>query len=71
MISRRDLISGLPVGLAALQQPAKAASTRPNFIIIVSDDHEHLGQSVAYARVNGIVPPWTADQMKKPPAKIQ
>jgi uncharacterized damage-inducible protein DinB len=33
--------------------------------IIVADDHEHLGQSVAYARVNGIVPPWTAEQMKK------
>ena len=29
--------------------------------IIIADDHEHLGQSVAYARVNGIVPPWTAD----------
>jgi uncharacterized damage-inducible protein DinB len=33
--------------------------------IIVADDHEHLGQSVAYARVNGIVPPWTAEAMKK------
>jgi uncharacterized damage-inducible protein DinB len=22
--------------------------------------HEHLGQSIAYARVNGIVPPWSA-----------
>jgi uncharacterized damage-inducible protein DinB len=22
---------------------------------------EHLGQLIAYARVNGIVPPWTAD----------
>jgi uncharacterized damage-inducible protein DinB len=33
--------------------------------IIVADDHEHLGQSVAYARVNGIVPPWTADAAKK------
>jgi uncharacterized damage-inducible protein DinB len=32
--------------------------------IIVADDHEHLGQSVAYARVNGIVPPWTADAAK-------
>lgn len=32
--------------------------------IIVTDDHEHLGQSVAYARVNGIVPPWTAAAMK-------
>ena len=24
--------------------------------------HEHLGQSIAYARVNGIVPPWSATQ---------
>jgi uncharacterized damage-inducible protein DinB len=38
--------------------------------LIVADDHEHLGQSVAYARVNGIVPPWTAEQMKdKQPEK--
>ena len=27
--------------------------------ILVADAHEHLGQSVAYARENGIVPPWT------------
>jgi len=25
---------------------------------------EHLGQSIAYARMNGIVPPWTEDQQK-------
>jgi hypothetical protein len=33
--------------------------------ILVSDAHEHLGQSVSYARVNGIVPPWTAEAQKK------
>ena len=22
--------------------------------------HEHLGQSIAYARMNGVIPPWTA-----------
>jgi uncharacterized damage-inducible protein DinB len=27
--------------------------------ILVADAHEHLGQSVAYARENAIVPPWT------------
>lgn len=32
--------------------------------LIVADDHEHLGQSVAYARINGIVPPWTLDAAK-------
>ncbi|HST12182.1 MAG TPA: DinB family protein [Terriglobales bacterium] len=32
---------------------------------------EHLGQSIAYARMNGVVPPWTEDQQKqaKPDAK--
>jgi hypothetical protein len=33
--------------------------------ILVADAHEHLGQAVAYARVNGIVPPWTAEAKKK------
>ena len=33
--------------------------------ILVSDAHEHLGQSIAYARVNGIVPPWTVEAKKK------
>jgi len=27
--------------------------------LLVVDAHEHLGQSVAYARENGVVPPWT------------
>ncbi len=31
---------------------------------LVSDAHEHLGQSVAYARMNGIVPPWTVAAKK-------
>ncbi len=33
--------------------------------ILVADAHEHLGQLVAYARVNGTVPPWTAKRQKK------
>jgi uncharacterized damage-inducible protein DinB len=33
--------------------------------LIISDAHEHLGQAVAYARMNGIVPPWTAARLKK------
>ena len=37
--------------------------------ILVADAHEHLGQSVAYARVNGIVPPWTLAAQKKAEAK--
>ena len=26
---------------------------------ILDDQHEHLGQSIAYARSNGVVPPWS------------
>ena len=33
--------------------------------ILVADAHEHLGQSVAYARANGIVPPWTIEAQKR------
>ncbi len=28
-------------------------------MFLLSDQHEHLGQSIAYARSNGIVPPWS------------
>jgi uncharacterized damage-inducible protein DinB len=33
--------------------------------ILVADAHEHLGQAITYARVNGVVPPWTVDARKK------
>ena len=33
--------------------------------ILVADAHEHLGQSIAYARENGVVPPWTVEAQKK------
>lgn len=26
---------------------------------LLFDQHEHLGQSIAYARNNGVVPPWS------------
>jgi len=42
--------------------------------LMMIDRHwgEHLGQSIAYARVNGVVPPWTEEfqqQQQKPPEK--
>jgi hypothetical protein len=33
--------------------------------ILIADAHEHLGQLIAYARQNGIVPPWTVQAEKK------
>ncbi len=31
-----------------------------SFYVMASDMHEHLGQAIAYARMNHVVPPWTA-----------
>jgi uncharacterized damage-inducible protein DinB len=38
---------------------------RAALIALLGHIHEHLGQSIAYARMNGIVPPWTAAEMAK------
>lgn len=38
-------------------------------LFIVRHAAEHLGQSIAYARFAGIVPPWTEDAQKKQPEK--
>jgi uncharacterized damage-inducible protein DinB len=41
---------------------------RALLIHVANHMHEHLGQSIAYARVNGITPPWSATE-GAPPAK--
>jgi uncharacterized damage-inducible protein DinB len=28
-------------------------------MLLLADQHEHLGQSIAYARANGVIPPWS------------
>jgi uncharacterized damage-inducible protein DinB len=33
--------------------------------LLVVHNHEHLGQSIAYARMNGVTPPWTEEAQKK------
>jgi uncharacterized damage-inducible protein DinB len=47
-------------------KPAKIfgndVTVRWGWLLVVSHAHEHLGQSIAYARTNGVVPPWTARQ---------
>jgi len=44
-------------------------SVRSLLLVMLSHTHEHLGQSIAYARMNDIVPPWTAAQMAAEKAK--
>jgi uncharacterized damage-inducible protein DinB len=50
----------------------RSTTLRGSFIAITGHFGEHLGQSIAYARVNGVVPPWTEDfqkQQQKPADK--
>lgn len=35
-------------------------TNRAALTLLVTHMHEHLGQAIAYARTNGVVPPWSA-----------
>ncbi|HSE39624.1 MAG TPA: DinB family protein [Acidobacteriota bacterium] len=37
------------------------ATVRYVFLVAAAHGNEHLGQSIAYARMNGITPPWSAN----------
>lgn len=43
----------------------RQTTLRGSFILVTGHFGEHLGQSIAYARVNGIVPPWTEEQQQQ------
>jgi uncharacterized damage-inducible protein DinB len=51
---------------ADLDKPVNLFGTpttvRGTYLLLLSHAHEHLGQSIAYARTNNIVPPWTAKE---------
>jgi uncharacterized damage-inducible protein DinB len=46
-----------------LQAPVKMfgrdMTKQSALMLLLEDQHEHLGQSIAYARSNGVVPPWS------------
>jgi len=46
-------------------------TVRGGYIVVLSHVHEHLGQSIAYARMNHIVPPWTAKREAEAEAKAK
>ena len=58
---------------ADLDKPVKFfgrdSTVRGLYLTVALHEHEHLGQSIAYARMNGIVPPWTAERQAKAAAK--
>jgi uncharacterized damage-inducible protein DinB len=49
-----------PVNMFGQKTTARGA-----YIFIIDHTCEHLGQSIAYARVNGVVPPWSRPQPGK------
>jgi uncharacterized damage-inducible protein DinB len=57
----REVIAAVPEG--DLDKPVKLlaheGTVREAIVILATHAHEHLGQSIAYARRNGIVPPWS------------
>ena len=44
----------------SIQLFGKPGTVRQAMFIAANHMHEHLGQSIAYARMNGVVPPWSA-----------
>lgn len=62
--SAKQAIAGIPD--ADLEAPVEffgmKMTKRAGILLLVSHSHEHLGQSIAYARSMGITPPWTARQ---------
>jgi uncharacterized damage-inducible protein DinB len=40
----------------------RETTVRGAYLLVLAHAHEHLGQSIAYARSNKIAPPWTARQ---------
>jgi uncharacterized damage-inducible protein DinB len=38
---------------------------REVMLFMIRHNAEHLGQAIAYARMNGIVPPWTEEQQAR------
>ncbi len=49
--------------------PWAEMSKRSILLLTVTHSHEHLGQAIAYARSNGVVPPWTARELAAAAAK--
>lgn len=53
----------------SLKTPRGQSTVRGAFFLISGHYGEHLGQSIAYAREVGIVPPWTEERQKQDAAK--
>ena len=60
VLALSDADSDKPLKLFGRQTTQRGA-----FIMIAGHTGEHLGQSIAYARTNGVVPPWTEEAQQQ------
>jgi uncharacterized damage-inducible protein DinB len=73
----QELNKSFDAAIAAVQGMTNADFAKPDkklgpdandgdvVYLLVVHSHDMLGQAIAYARVNGIVPPWTEEALKK------
>jgi uncharacterized damage-inducible protein DinB len=54
-----------------IKTPRGQSTIRGSFFQITGHFGEHLGQSIAYARSVGTVPPWTAERQQQEPEKLK
>jgi uncharacterized damage-inducible protein DinB len=55
----RAVVAGLKDPSKATRQYGRAVPEWSVLLQLVAHMNEHLGQSIAYARMNGVVPPWS------------
>src|SRR6516225_8057530 len=60
-VSLREAITGLSDDdlLTTVKLFGREWRKQDAVLYVLEDQHEHLGQSIAYARSNGVVPPWS------------
>jgi uncharacterized damage-inducible protein DinB len=67
----RKAVEGVPD--ADLDKTVKFFGTdkteRQMLLLLLNHTHEHLGQSIAYARMNGVAPPWSEGPPPAPEKK--
>jgi len=49
----------------------RQATFREISFFLGAHEHEHLGQTIAYARMIGVTPPWTEEQQQRQKAQAQ
>ncbi len=58
--AKAEITAADPATLTGTRKTATAERNLYEFALMISGDmHEHLGQLIAYARMNNVVPPWS------------